>query len=211
MANKFVIFLMVAVFSSVFQTTLSAADTQKGVELYQSHKYSEAASELKQAVANNPNDVRARYYLGLSLLEQQQYQDAQAQFDAAQREITTGSNPPLDQVKIGLARAQMEQKNYVGASASLDEARQLNPKNADVFVYRGKLAYLQGNYGEAVKQLEQAIAMDPTNAYAHYYAGMAYSKTGRPDKMVNEFQMFLKLAPDAPEAAKVRSLLRAVR
>lgn len=210
MAKHFML-TMAAVLLLAFQTTLVAADTQKGIELYQSHKYNEATAELKQAVANKPDDVRARYYLGLSLLEQQNYPEAQAQFDAAQQELSKDSNPPLDQIKVGLARAQMEQKNYDAAVANLEEARQLNPKNADVYVYRGKLEVLREDYGAATKQLEQAIAMDPRDAYAHYYAGVAYSKTGRPDKMVNEFQTFLKLAPDAPEAAKVRSLLRAVR
>ncbi len=188
-----------------------AGDTQSGVQLYEAGKYREAAAELSRVVKDNPEDTRARYYLGLTLLQQEQYTEAESQFASAQDQLTSGSTPTLDQLKVGLARAQMDQKKYDPAVANLEEAFKINPDNADILVYRGKLEILRGNNAAAVEQLQKAIEMDPKNAYAHYYAGTAYSKTGRPDKVVSEFQTFLKLAPNAPEAAKVRSLLRGIR
>ena len=53
--------------------------------------------------------------------------------------------------------------------------------------------------------------MNPENPYAHYYAGLAYNQIKRPDKMLEHFRTFLKLAPEAPEAPKVRALLRGIR
>lgn len=188
-----------------------AADTQSGVQLYEAGKYKEAASELGKVVQENPGDTRARYYLGLALLQQEQYREAESHFASAEDQLTSGSIPSLDQVKVGLARAQMDQKKYDPAQANLEEAAKINPGNADIHVYRGKLEILRGDNAAAVEHLQKAIEMDPKNAYAHYYAGTAYSKTGRPDKVVSEFQTFLKLAPNAPEAAKVRSLLRGIR
>ena len=77
--------------------------------------------------------------------------------------------------------------------------------------YRGQLALAQKNYKAAAADLEKAIELDPDNAHAHYYAGLAYNGLKRPDQMVKQFQVFLRMAPNAPEAAKVRSVLRAVR
>lgn len=83
--------------------------------------------------------------------------------------------------------------------------------NAEAPYYLG-LAYVgKKNYAEAAKQLEKALEMDPHNDYAHYYLGQVYSSLKRPDKMVDHFTTFLKRQPDAPEADKVRSVLRAVR
>lgn len=200
-----------ATLASCFLTLVAAADTKSGVELYKAGKYAEAAAELGQVVRNEPADIQARYYLGLSLLQQGQNKEAESHFAAAQEQLTSASSPTLDEVNVGLARAQMDQKKYDQAEASLEGAFEVNPRNPEIFVYRGKLQLLRNNPAAAVEQLQNAIEMDPKNAYAHYYAGMAYSKTGRPDRMVAEFQTFLKLAPNAPEAAKVRSLLRGIR
>ena len=62
----------------------------------------------------------------------------------------------------------------------------------------------------AIDDLEKAMAKNPGNAYAHYYAGVAYNGLKRTDKMVEHFQHFLRLAPRAPEAKKIQSVLRAV-
>ncbi len=212
MARKFFFYSAIGACCLLFSAhSTAAADTQTGIQLYQAGKYKEAAAELGQVVKENPDDRRARYYLGLSLLHQEQYSEAESQFLAAEKETAAGSDPALDQIKVGLARAQMDQKDYDQASASLEAARGVNPNNPDIYVYRGKLELLRESYDAAIEQLQKAIEMDPKSAYAHYYAGMAYSKTRRPDKMVAEFQMFLKLAPNAPEAAKVRSLLKGIR
>ncbi len=212
MVRKLFVFSAITAFSLLFSANSAlAADTQTGIQLYQAGKYKEAAAELNQVVKYNPDDTRARYYLGLSLLHQEQYKEAESQFMAAEKQTTAGHDPTLDRIKIGLARAQMDQKNYDQALANLEAARGINATNPEIFVYRGKLELLRDNPAAAVEQLQKAIEMDPKDPYAHYYAGLAYSKTGRPDKMVAEFQTFLKLAPNAPEAPKVKSLLRGIR
>jgi regulator of sirC expression with transglutaminase-like and TPR domain len=62
-----------------------------------------------------------------------------------------------------------------------------------------------------VDDLEAYLSKYPEQAYAHYYAGLAYNGVRRPDKMLTHFELFLKLKPDAPEARKVRSVMRTVR
>src|SRR5262245_20976208 len=57
----------------------------------------------------------------------------------------------------------------------------------------------------------RATELNPTFAYAHYYAGLAYSHVKRPDLVSKYLEMFLKLAPKAPERSAVTSLLRSIR
>jgi len=40
---------------------------------------------------------------------------------------------------------------------------------------------------------------------------MAYSGMKRPDKMLTHFDLFLKARPDAPEARKVRAVLKTMK
>ena len=62
-------------------------------------------------------------------------------------------------------------------------------------------------FNEAISSFESYLKDHPNQPYAHYYAGLAYNGAKRPDKMLSQFDMFLRLKPDAPEARKVRAVL----
>lgn len=186
------------------------ADLQKGVDLYETRKYSEAAAELREVVKEAPDNISARYYLGMTLMELKEYEPAEEQLKQAE-EQRPEVKPRRDQIKAGLAQVYTEQKRHDEAQQLVDEALKENDKSAEAYFAQGKLRVYRKDYAAAVPALEKAIELDPKNAYAHYHAGIAYSNVRRPDKMVNEFQIFLTLAPDAPEADKVKSLLRSAR
>ena len=201
---------VVVSFLLIASQALAADVAAKGAELYSAYKYEDAVKELRKALDADPENLAARYYLGLSLLQLEDYKGAEEQLKKAE-EAKAEQVPRLDQIKVGLARVSMEQKDYDKARAYLDEAAANNADNLDVYLYRGKLALHREDYTAAASELEKAVEMNPEAAYAHYYSALAYNKLKRPDRMVSEFQVFLKLAPDAPEANKVRSLLRSVR
>lgn len=217
--TRFFLVLSVVVILSCLVTTRSvtAAELDKGVELYKNRNYETAKVELQQIVAAEPENLQAQYYLGLTLLELKQYKEAGERFRVLEYSITElGERPEealprLDQVKVGLARAHIELKEYDEAKQVLDEALELRPEDAEVFLYRGKLAVGREDYGTAAKELDRSIELDPKSAYAHYYAGIAYSNLRRPDRMIDHFRTFVKLAPDAPEVPKVRSVLKSAR
>ena len=187
-----------------------AADLQKGIELFQARKHGEAAAELREVVKEAPDNVTARYYLGLTLMELKEYEPAAEHLRQAEQQRAE-ARPRMDQIRAGLAQVYTEQQRYEEAQRLIDEALKENDKSAEAYFAQGKLGVHRKDYAAAVPALERAIELDPNNAYAHYYAGIAYSNERRPDRMANEFQLFLKLAPDAPEADKVKSLLRSVR
>jgi lipoprotein NlpI len=63
----------------------------------------------------------------------------------------------------------------------------------------------------AADAFDRAGDLNPANAYAHYYGGLMQYRGGRPDRMANEFEQFLKLAPEAPERPEVLQIMRTVR
>jgi tetratricopeptide (TPR) repeat protein len=182
------------------------ADLERGIDLYNARKYAEAEQLLAQVVQQNGENARAHEYLGLARLSSGKLDEAYAELSRAE-ELA----PASDSVKVGLARVLIEKKEFDRAEEALKKAREINGDNVDVPLYSGSVKLAKRNYQDAIKDLNDAIARKPDNAYAHYYAGLAYNGLKRPDKMVDSFQTFLKLAPDAPEAEKVRSLLRSVR
>ena len=194
----------------------TVAQTAKGIELYNSWDYQEAEKVLRGALKVNPQDIRANFYLGLSILLQEKYKEALDIFqkikeDQGKTQPRTGSPAPNEyQIQIGMARAHLGLKQYPEAWQNLGSAMKIDAHSADIYVYRGAYYIQQEKPLEAIKELEKAIARDAQNVYAHYYAGQAYLRSGNPARAVDMFKIFLKLAPRAPEAVKAKALIDAL-
>jgi len=191
----------------------SLAQTNRGIELYNSWQFKEAENVLRTAVKADPSDTLANYYLGLSVIVQENYREGleiflkvkQSQDRADQR-----TRPPVPseyQTQMGLARARIGLKQYADAWKNLESARIEDGRSSEVFTYRGVYYLEQEKFKEAIKELEKAISLDKKNPYAFYYAGLAYYRSGNPQKAVDALKTFLSLAPDAPEAPKAKELV----
>jgi tetratricopeptide (TPR) repeat protein len=67
------------------------------------------------------------------------------------------------------------------------------------------------DWAGAAEAFDRATQINPSFAYAHYYAGLAHSRMKRPDLVASRFEVFLKLAPSAPERGAVMSIMRTLR
>jgi tetratricopeptide (TPR) repeat protein len=65
----------------------------------------------------------------------------------------------------------------------------------------------QNRLPDAITAMTTAIAAKPDLAYAYLWRGQAYYESKQPDKAVSDFQQFLRLAPNAPEAVSVKQIL----
>ncbi len=189
---------------------VATAAGEEGIELYKQKNYQAAVDKLNATVGQHPEDTEARYYLAMSLIELGQYQQAEGQLEALSPEDQMEKSRQAE-VHTALGRAKIGLKQYAAAIQDLNTAVSLAPDDPEAFVRRAEAELQLQQYEPAVKDAEKAISIQPRLAYAHYYAGIAYSNLKRPDKMVEHFRAFLELAPDAPEAAKVQSLLRSLR
>ncbi len=192
------------------------AQTEKGIELYNTWKFPEAEKALRDALKANPRDAAASYYLGLSLLLQDKHSEALDVFlkvKDAQEKAERKTRPPVPdeyQIQIALARTFLELKQFPDALKVLESAQKEHSDSADVYVYLGYYYLQQEKLPQAIQELEKAISLDAQNAYAHYYAGHAYLRSGNPVKAVEMFKVFLILAPRAPEAPKAKALVEAL-
>ena len=66
-------------------------------------------------------------------------------------------------------------------------------------------------YDDAVDRMNAAIKAKADAPYAYYWRGQAYYNKKQPDRMVSDFEAFLKLMPKAPEAATIQQLLAGLR
>jgi tetratricopeptide (TPR) repeat protein len=199
------LYLILTAFCGV-SVALAYQDLGRGIELYNARRYSDAVRALQAVAESQPDNAEAHTYLGLAHISMGNAAEAEAALNRA-AELA----PDSDAVRVGQARVSIENKQFDRARSELQRAAEINESNPDIPLYRGALNVAQRNYQAAVNELNQAIERNRNNPYAYYYIGLAYNGLKRPDKMVESFETFLKLAPDLPEAERVRSLLRSVR
>lgn len=185
---------------------LYAGDLDQALQLLREGKASEAAAQAKSEVDANPDNARAREVLGLALLGQQKTDEAEESLNKA-----VELAPDSASAQVGIARVAMERKQLDRAQEALNKAEGIDGGNAQVKIYKGALQLARKDNSGAIKTLEDAVASAPDEPYGHYYLGLAYYNQKRPDKTVTQFQRFLAIAPGAPEAARVSSLLRSIR
>ncbi len=219
--NKGRVFPMILVIAIAFSLMSGLprqilAQTEKGIELYNSWQYKEAEQVLREAIKANPADIPANFYLGLSLLLEEKYGEALEIFSKVasgrlKAEPQAQSAIPDEfQMQIAMARAHLGLKQYPEAWKNLESAKKQHADAPDVYIYRGVYYLQQDKIREAIKELDKAVDMDEHNAYAHYYAGHAYLHTGNVARAVEFFKMFIQLAPMAPEVEKARALISAL-
>lgn len=108
------------------------------------------------------------------------------------------------------ARAQID-GNLDGALEAATKAVAQGPDLAEAHYQLGLVQDARGENAPAAAAFARAAELAPQMAYAHYMAGMSFYKSKRVDKMAVHFEDFLKLAPTAPEAPAVQSIMKTVR
>jgi tetratricopeptide (TPR) repeat protein len=213
--GKFLLLSVVFIFMNGMSLQV-LAQTEKGIELYNSWEFEKAEEALREVFKNEPLDVRAGYYLGLSLLMQEKYEEALDVFQKIKASVDKAALsgeagiPDQGQLEIVLTRVYLDLEKYTEAWECLEAAEKANADPADVRTYRGAYYLEKGDAKKAAKELEKAIELDSQNAYAFYYAGHAYLRLGNPARAVEMYKMFLQLAPYAPEAVKAKTIIDAL-
>lgn len=133
----------------------------------------------------------------IALYQQGKYADAEG--------ILRGLQGPDASAYLSMALAR--QQKFAEAEAAASSALAANPTHAIAVEGLGQSLVGQKKYDDAIARMSAALAAKSDLAYAYYWRGMAYYNKRQPDKMVGDFETFLRLSPQAPEAATVRQLL----
>ena len=75
----------------------------------------------------------------------------------------------------------------------------------------GLAAAKQGDFGTASRAFQRSVELKPDLAYGHYYAAQAWQRQRQLSKAAEHFELFLRLAPDAPERPAVVAIMRTLK
>ena len=190
----------------VLALTLAAGQNVAEVrQLFDAGRYQEVVRASEAAGPEADKAARVQFLAGQSYSK---LNDVNGARRAYQRLAESGAN---SWGAIGRSALELLDRNFDAAQASVDQAVTMTPSLPEAHYQRGLVLLARNDFGNAADALAKATTLDPNFASAYYYAGLANYRIKRIDLMGNNFNTFVKLAPNAPERPEVESILRTVR
>lgn len=166
-----------------------------------------AVEELKLAIKEHPSFVLAFNELGVQYLKLNQLENADEAFQNALK-ITPDSLAAL--VNRGIANFMM--KRYGEAVPILRRALKKNDQSAVAHYFLGQSLANLGLFDDAEKELLESLRLGSEEMKeAHRILAIVYSSRGAKKQAAAELEAYLKLAPTAPDAEKLRERIRELK
>jgi Flp pilus assembly protein TadD len=84
----------------------------------------------------------------------------------------------------------------------------VSPEDPKALYAEGTKALNAGQFGRAIDVFNRCMAADKNFAMCYRAMGIAYAKSGNGPKAVRYYRLYLKVDPNAKDAAAVRQLLQ---
>lgn len=139
---------------------MESSNLARGVQLIELGRFKEAMPFFQSALAENPDDSSAKYFLALCYFDSENYKKATQLADGLLHEIP--NDPDLFFLK---ARIALQQDRDAEAMEFIDEAIKFNPNDADYFGLKGGLFLHKKEYEKALEKVDHGLRISPKNAY----------------------------------------------
>ncbi|MDR3701960.1 MAG: tetratricopeptide repeat protein [Candidatus Sulfopaludibacter sp.] len=178
---------------------------ERGMLAVRKNKLDEASKEFEKAVALYPNHAEAWFELG-------RIQARRGQTDAARQSFDNSikADPKFVSPYVQLSILSMEAKNWRELSELTDRAMRLDSFDyPQLFLFNAVANYNLHKFGAAETSLKQAVRLDTQHRYPdiQHLMGLVLILHKDYAGAAEQFRAFLKMAPDSPDAAGVRSQL----
>ncbi|MBL8203977.1 MAG: tetratricopeptide repeat protein [Blastocatellia bacterium] len=175
---------------------------EQGLKLQKEKQTQLALAQLNQAIELYPSYVQALTERGNVLTQQNRLVEAEADF--AQALKLNGKYAPAWR---GIGYCQIQQKNFAAAVRNLENAFALEPNVPMTLFLLGYGNLSLNRYEEAKQCLQQALRIDEKiAARAHVYLGEIFAHEQKFKEAADEIRAYLKVKPDATDAAYLKEL-----
>ncbi|NTS42712.1 tetratricopeptide repeat protein [Flavisolibacter sp. BT320] len=205
---------IVLLFAAVFSFNAMAQSVQEGVSHWYAERYQSARQTFEKLTAANPNNLEAVYWLGQTMLAQEDIAGARALY---QKTLAANGNAPWILAGMGhinlLDGKSAEARQMFDAAIAASKGKKANDVNILTAVGRANVqAYTDqkklGDLEYAVAKLNEAAQIAPTNPDVFLVLGNAYRKMHRGGDAV---QAYRKAGNYAPALFRVASLYQSQR
>jgi tetratricopeptide (TPR) repeat protein len=181
---------------------------QKAILLSRNGDIRKAVEELERAIATFPQFTAALIEIGVQYIKLEEFDRAGVSFKSA-----LALAPEDFTARLGYGIALQHKNNFPESQKQFREALRQNEKSATCHMYLGITLVGLKNLKEAQKELELAQSLDGGDGLpqVHKYLGGIYWGRGEYKRAANELEMYLKLAPAAPDAERARAAIKELR
>jgi putative PEP-CTERM system TPR-repeat lipoprotein len=162
----------------------------KGLVSYQQHNYPEAIASLQNSVKMQPS-VLGYYYLGLSLYNQGELENALSQFHQL-----LDLAPSITQARLLVGVILLKQQRLDDAIAEINRVVQQDERNALAHNILGSAYMAKGLYEEGMKELNLATELNPRIVDAYLKKGLFHLSLGKTSELEGDLKSAVKVAPE---------------
>jgi TolA-binding protein len=178
-----------------------------GLTAFSDGRFEAAVAAMRDVLATNPDDQRAHFVMGASLLEMGQHEEALVHLMRAEKGGGSFAETPELLVTIGHALLLMGDNQR----AETYFARASDPKAvAAVFADIGNRAFNRNDVAGAEGAFERSLKTDAANPDALFGLGLCLIKSGQISRAAELFRTLISSAPDHPKAKKAQELLKSL-
>lgn len=166
---------------------------ERAVLLYEQDRNDQAAKELRQALAADPDNALAHSLLALCLSDMEQYQEAT-------REARHGVHLEPDSrfSHYALAYVLCDRERLEEARRAIQEAIRLDPDDAQNFGLLAGIEYKSRDWPKALEAAEMGLRLDPEEVACTNIQAMALVNLGRKAEAGRTIDAALQRDPENP-------------
>lgn len=170
--------------------SLETIDRNWGMAAFYAKNYQEAVPPLTRQLEKQPDDVKVRAALALSLFIGQNFKGTLETLRPIQQEAD--NDPGLDYAySVSLVKT----GEYDDGTRRLRLLAEKDPSSAEVHMLLGSALADQHEYESALQEYRKSLAIDPSQAQTHYLTGLTLIHNGHPKEAAEELRTALKLNP----------------
>ena len=174
----------------------------QGVQFYQQGKFDEAIKAFEAVLKGKPDFAEGYFNSGMAYLRKGDIDTAIAKMERA-----IELKPGFIEAYFGLGQAYINKGDEEQATKIYKKAVDINPNDAKIYVNLGSLYFSNKKDDLAMEALLKAKEFDSSLPHTYYQFGLLYLRKGEIEKSIENFEKFLELAPQAPEAERVEGLV----
>ncbi|HKS26596.1 MAG TPA: tetratricopeptide repeat protein [Pyrinomonadaceae bacterium] len=181
---------------------------QKAQDAIQANDSKKAIEHLRAALSLYPEFALALNSLGVEYLK---LGNADRALEALRDAVRLSPDAFVPRLNFGIAY--LEKKQFGEAESNLRLALQKNDGSPSAHMYLGITLISLRRYEEAEKELERAVSLKggESMAQAHKLLGGLYWQRGQFKQAAEQLEVYLKLAPKAPDAERIRTTVKELR
>jgi tetratricopeptide (TPR) repeat protein len=175
---------------------------EKGKTALQQKKPDDAEKHFQKALKQYEKYPEAYRMLGEAYLEQQDFRKAES---ALRRSIEL--QPKFAAAYVDLGAVLNQTKDYTGAEQALKKGLELSPDATAAKYELAKTYWALGRWQEAAPYAVDSVKEQPQLAPAHVLLGNIRLKQHNPAGALQEYNEYLRLAPDGTMANQVKEIV----